>query len=74
MAEAPPAPSARASFVDLPPDCLRRIAELGLTRLSPLWDRGDLLGAACSLASVGEAGCTDLARLLFSELSPHLGE
>lgn len=38
------APGAAASLASLPPDCLARIAELGFTQLSPLWDRGDLLG------------------------------
>lgn len=40
------APAAQAGFESLPPDCLAHVAELGFTsQLSPLFDRGDLLGA-----------------------------
>ena len=64
----------RAGLDDLPPDVLERIAELGFTSLlSPLFDRGDLLHQACTLACVGNSTCTSLAQLLFAELSPRLG-
>ena len=64
----------RAGLEDLPPDVLERIAELGFTSLlSPLFDRGDLLHQACTLACVGNSTCTSLAQLLFAQLSARLG-
>ena len=40
---------------------------------NPLWDRGDIMQTAASLACVGNGGCTALAHLLFAHLSPRLG-
>ena len=64
----------RAGLDDLPPDVLERIAELGFTSLlSPLFDRGDLLHQACTLACVGNSTCTSLTQLLFAQLYHRLG-
>lgn len=75
MADAPlQAPGAQASISSLSEDLLERIGLLVTDSLCPMYDRGDLLHQACTLALVGNDACTALARLLFAFLSPRLGE
>ncbi|EFN53706.1 expressed protein [Chlorella variabilis] len=63
-----------AGLDSLPSDLLQRVAQLGfLSQVSPFWDRGDLLQQAASLACVGNASFSELARILFAGPSPRLG-
>ena len=68
----PPAPAAQPGFSTLPEDLLEKLAEYFTADCSPVYDNGDLLHQASTLACVGNASFTFLAHTIFTFLSPRL--
>lgn len=67
-------PAAAASFEALPHDVIELISSRILQDVSPLFDRHDVLLVACTVVPVGSPNTRLLSQLLFSFLSPRLGE